>query len=92
MNIFIGRLSAETSEKDLYVLFKEFGYVDNCYLVRDKISKKSRGYAYVIIRDEQEAQNAISNLNGYELNGEKMMVKKARSGEIRFIREESQNP
>lgn len=87
MNIFIGRLSTKTTEKELYTLFKNYGFVDKCYIVRDKVGKCSRGYAYIIMNNTKEAELAINKLNNYELNGELMMVKPARKGEIRFITE-----
>ncbi len=89
MNIFVGRLAQETTEKDLYLLFKQYGYVDAVMLSRDKLSKRSRGYAYVIIKQQADAESAIAALNNHELYGEKMMVKRARPGEIRFIKEEN---
>ncbi len=91
MNIFIGRLASQTTEKELYLLFKQYGYISNIMLVRDKIIKKSRGYAYVVIKDEDDANRAIAALNNYELNGKKMMVKKARPREVRLIKDNSEN-
>ncbi|MEA1874119.1 MAG: RNA-binding protein [Bacteroidota bacterium] len=88
MNIFIGRLSSKTCEKTLTDLFNKFGTVKICFVVRDKQTKHSRGYAYVIMPNKQEAENAIQSMNNYEIHGEKMMVKKARPGEIKFIKEE----
>jgi len=88
MNIFVGRLASATCEKTLTDLFSEFGRVETCFVVRDKQTKHSRGYAYVIMPNNTEAVTAIQSMHNYELNGEKMMVKKARPGEIKFIKEE----
>lgn len=88
MNIFIGRLASATCEKTLTDLFSKFGRVEICFVVRDKQTKHSRGYAYVIMPNNTEAEKAIKSMNNYEIHGEKMMVKKARPGEIKFIKEE----
>ncbi|MDA3910640.1 MAG: RNA-binding protein [Bacteroidales bacterium] len=88
MIIFVGRLSSKTCEKTLTDLFSDFGTIELCFVVRYKQTKHSRGYAYVIMPNNNEAKNAIQSMNNYELNGEKMMVKKARPGEMKFIKEE----
>jgi len=88
MNIFVGRLSSKTCEKTLTDLFSKFGSVEICFVVRDKQTKHSRGYAYVIMPNKHEAEKAINSMNNYEIHGEKMMVKKARSGEIKFVKED----
>ena len=86
MNIFIGRLDKDTTDKDIYHLFKEYGYVNTCFVIKDKITKVSRGHGYVVMKNDDEAMAAISALNGYVLNGEEMMVKPAKPGEIKYIR------
>lgn len=85
MNIFIGRLSNSTTNKDIYLLFKPYGFIIDSFIVKDKISQRSRGYGYVIMRDKEDALKAIEELNGYLLNEEELIVKPARPGEIQYI-------
>jgi RNA recognition motif-containing protein len=91
MNIFVGRLAAKTCEKTLTELFSQFGTVEICFVVRDKQTKHSRGYAYVIMPNNNEAETAIKSMNNFKLHDEKMMVKRARPGEIKFIKEEGES-
>ncbi len=79
MNIYVGNLSYETTEDDLRQAFKEYGEVSSVNLIKDKYSGKSRGFAFVEMASNDEAMEAMTNLNGQELNGRTLNVNQARS-------------
>ena len=78
MNIFVGNLNFSTTQEDLQATFGQFGNVERVNLVTDRDSGQPRGFAFVEMTDANEAQNAISQLNGTELNGRAMNVNEAR--------------
>jgi cold-inducible RNA-binding protein len=77
-NIFVGNLSYSTTQEDLQATFAEFGTVERVSVVTDRDSGQPRGFAFVEMTSAQEAQNAISQLNGAELHGRAMNVNEAR--------------
>jgi RNA recognition motif-containing protein len=63
MNIFISNLSFRVNDDDLKTLFDEYGEVFSAKVITDKFSGKSRGFGFVEMNNEKEAQNAIDKLN-----------------------------
>jgi cold-inducible RNA-binding protein len=78
MNIFVGNLSFQTSQDELHAAFAQFGNVDRVNIVTDRDTGQPRGFAFVEMTDQREAETAISQLNGAELNGRAMNVNEAR--------------
>jgi RNA recognition motif-containing protein len=78
MNIYIGNLSYEVTEKDLQEAFEAFGQVESVNIVKDKYSGRSRGFGFVEMSEDTEAQSAIDGLNSKELKGRTIKVNKAR--------------
>ncbi len=78
MNIFVGNLSFEAKEADVYKLFTGFGSVAFVSIVMEKKGKKSRGFGFLQMPDEQQAQAAIAALNGKEFMGRPLNVELAR--------------
>ena len=74
MNIFVGNLSFAAKEDDVYRAFAGFGMVINVAIVMEKKGKKSRGFGFVEMPDEQEALSAIANLDGKEILGRPINV------------------
>jgi len=74
MNIFVGNLSFTAKEKDVYRVFAGFGVVTNVVIVMEKKGKKSRGFGFVEMPDEQEALAAIAVLHGKEILGRPVNV------------------
>jgi len=74
MHIFVGNLSFEAKEIDLQRVFMAFGVVTSVAIVMEKKGKKSRGFGFVEMPDEQEAQAAIASLNGREILGRPINV------------------
>jgi RNA recognition motif-containing protein len=82
-NIFVGNLSYQTTESELEAAFAAFGTVERVSLVRDRDSGQSRGFAFVEMPTNAEADNAIQALNGREMNGRALNVNEARPREQR---------
>ncbi|HLG33078.1 MAG TPA: hypothetical protein VI362_08535 [Ignavibacteriaceae bacterium] len=78
MNIYVGNLSQEVSEEDLNTLFAEYGKVSSTKVIRDMFSQESRGFGFVEMPGQAEAQKAIDELNTRELKGKKLIVNEAR--------------
>ena len=79
MNIFVGNFPFEAVEKDIRSLFKGFGKVDSVSVVMEKGGRKSRGYGFVVMLNEEQALAAISILNGKEFMGRPLNVSSALS-------------
>jgi len=77
MNIFIAKLNFSTQSEDLQDVFEAFGTVDSAKVIMDKFTGKSRGFGFVEMPDDDEAMNAINDLNDSELDGNTIVVKKA---------------
>ncbi len=74
MNIFVGNLSFEAKESDVLGAFASFGKVDSVVIVMEKKGKKSRGFGFLEMPDEQEALAAITGLQGKEILGRPINV------------------
>src|SRR5207248_1374233 len=83
MKLYVGNLSFETTENDLQDLFEKHGTVNEVHLMMDKMTGKSRGFAFVTMNDGAQAGAAMSSLNGQELNGRALNVNEARPREDR---------
>ena len=77
MNIFVAKLNFDTQESDLQHAFEEFGQVDSAKIIMDKFTGKSKGFGFVEMPNDDEAQNAIDELNDQELDGRNIVLKKA---------------
>jgi len=83
MKLYVGNLSFETTENDLQDLFEQHGTVKEVHLMMDKMTGKSRGFAFVTMGDATQGNAAMSALNGKELNGRALNVNEARPREDR---------
>ena len=79
MKIYVGNLSYEMTEQDLRQEFEAFGGVDSVSVITDKYSGRPKGFAFVEMFSEENAQNAISGLNDTELAGMQLKVSKAQT-------------
>jgi RNA recognition motif-containing protein len=77
-NIFVGNLSYQTTQDDLQSAFASYGAVERVNIITDRDTGKPRGFAFVEMTEQREAQAAISALNGRELNGRALNVNEAR--------------
>ncbi len=78
MNIYVGNLSYEATEDDLREAFGRFGQVASVNVIKDRDTGRSKGFGFVEMPTQQEAQAAIAGLNGQELKGRAMNVNEAR--------------
>ncbi len=83
MKLYVGNLSFETTENDLQDLFEQHGKVSEVALMMDRMTGKSRGFAFVTMGDNAEASAAMTPLNGKEVGGRTLTVNEARAREER---------
>jgi cold-inducible RNA-binding protein len=83
MKMYVGNLSFESTENDLQDLFEQHGAVNEVRLMMDRMTGKSRGFAFVTMNDGAQANAAQGALNGHELNGRALNVNEARPREER---------
>ena len=83
MNIYVGNLDFKLTEDDLQKSFSAFGEVESVKIITDKFSGNSKGFGFVEMPNKDEAESAINDLNGKELNGRSMKVSEARPRENR---------
>lgn len=80
--IYVGNLSYQTTESDLTTLFEQVGQVDSVNVITDRDTGRSKGFAFVEMSNE-DADKAITQLNGTEVNGRTLTVNEARPREER---------
>lgn len=81
--LFVGNLSFKTTEGDLQRLFEQAGTVTSCTIIMDKFTNKSRGFAFVEMASQEEANKAVADFNGKDLDGRTLTVNEARPREDR---------
>jgi len=84
--IYVGNLNYETTEDDLRDVFKECGNVLSIKIITDAYTGKSRGFGFIEMETESEAQQAIDTLNGREVNGNQIRVNVAKENRNRRTR------
>lgn len=77
MNIFVAKLNFKTRKEDLEAAFAKFGQVSSVNIVRDKQTGRSKGYGFIEMPNDDEANNAIAALNEKDLDGRPIVVKVA---------------
>jgi cold-inducible RNA-binding protein len=77
-NIFVGNLSYQTTQDELYAAFSHYGAVERVNIITDRDTGQPRGFAFVEMTESRDAATAISQLNGAELNGRALNVNEAR--------------
>ncbi len=79
--IYVGNLSFNTSSGDLETAFSEFGTVESANVIEDRETGRSRGFAFVEMSSGAEASQAITVMNGKELDGRELIVNEAKPRE-----------
>jgi len=77
MNIFVGSLPFSIKEADLRGFFEEYGTVESVKVITDKFSGRSKGFAFVEMPNDEEAQKAINEMNGGTIDGRTIVVNKS---------------
>ena len=78
MNIYVGNLSYEVTEKDLEEAFEAFGEIESVKIIKDNYTGRSKGFGFVEMSNNADAQSAINGLNDKELKGRALKVNTAR--------------
>ena len=81
MNIYVGNLSWGLKDQDLANLFTPFGEVASAKIVMDKFTQRSKGFGFVEMPNDEQAQAAIAQLNGSEIEGRNLVVNESRPKE-----------
>lgn len=81
--LFVGGLSYDVTNNELEELFSQVGKIESISLVTDRYTGQSKGFAFVEMMTEEDAQAAIQKLNGYNLKGRTIVVNEARPREDR---------
>ncbi len=80
-NIYVGNLVWEATMDDLFTLFREYGDVAQAQVIMDRDTGRSRGFGFVVMNNDAEAQKAIEALNGFDFKGRPLTVNEARPRE-----------
>jgi RNA recognition motif-containing protein len=83
MNIYVGNLSFDETEASLETVFSAHGEVTSARIITDRETGRSRGFGFVEMADDAQAQAAIAALNGTNVNGRDLTVNEARPREER---------
>jgi RNA recognition motif-containing protein len=78
MNLYIGNLAWGVTDQELFEMLSKYGNVITAKVVTDKITKRSRGFGFAEMSNDNEAQNAINDLNGKPLKGRNITINEAR--------------
>jgi RNA recognition motif-containing protein len=78
MNLYIGNLSQEVTNEDLQETFAQYGEVASAKVIKDNYSNLSKGFGFVEMPSNSEADTAIKTLNGTELKGNRLQISEAR--------------
>ena len=77
MNLYVGNLSWTMTEDDLRTLFEQYGTVTSIKIVKDRETGRSKGFGFVEMENDTEAQNALSSLYDKEIQGRKIVINEA---------------
>lgn len=78
MKLFVGNLPYSVNDAKLRELFEPFGEVSEATVIKDKFSGRSKGFGFVTFNDDANAQKAIADLNGKDMEGRQINVNEAR--------------
>ena len=83
MNLYVGNLPYRITEDQLRSAFEEFGSVASCSIITDRATGQSKGFGFLEMPENREAEEAIHQMNGRDLMGRKINVNEARPRESR---------
>jgi len=79
--LFIGNIEWGVTEDDLKELFGKHGEIEEAIIIKDNMSGRSKGFGFITFSNEEDADKAMEELNGYELNERSLVVNEARQRE-----------
>lgn len=77
MNIYVANIPFALSEEELEAIFAEYGAISSVKIIKDKLSGQSRGFGFVEMENDNEGDVAVEELDGFEVRGRELKVKKA---------------
>ena len=83
MQIYVGNIAYSTTEENLESLFSKYGEVDAVKIITDRETGRAKGFGFITMNNDSEAQNAIEELNEKEFEGRTLRVNEARPREER---------
>ena len=83
MQIYVGNISYAVSEQDLGDLFAQYGEVDAVKIITDRETGRAKGFGFITMNNDDDAQNAIEKLNGQDFDGRALRVNEAKPREER---------
>ena len=83
MNIYVGNLSFDSTEDDIRKVFESYGQVDSVKIITDRYSGRSKGFGFIEMPNDEEAKNAMAEINGKEVGGRPLKCDEARPREER---------
>ncbi|MBN1899959.1 RNA-binding protein [Candidatus Sumerlaeota bacterium] len=87
MKIYVGNLNYNLTKEDLRASFEAFGEVSDATIIADRFSGRSKGFGFVEMPNQEEAEKAIADMNGKDFHGRSLIVNQARPREERPRRE-----
>ncbi|MFW5835723.1 MAG: RNA recognition motif domain-containing protein [bacterium] len=84
MNIYVGNLDFKVNEDELQRVFEEYGAVSSAKIITDKFSGRSKGFGFVEMDNDDEANEAIKDLNGTMLENREIVVNEAKPRKTRY--------
>ncbi|QBQ53973.1 RNA recognition motif domain-containing protein [Nitrosococcus wardiae] len=88
MNIYVGNLSYQVTDEDLRAAFENYGEVSSAKVIVDKFSNRSKGFGFVEMVRQEDAETAIKEMNDSDLQGRQIIVNQARPRNEGFRRNE----
>ena len=86
MNIYVGNLNFKVKESELQEIFENYGEVTSVKIITDKYSGRSKGFGFVEMQNDEEAQKAIEGLNGTSVKEREIVVNEAKPKRDNFSR------
>lgn len=78
MKLYVGNISWNSTSESLKEYFEQFGAVEDAFIMKDKVTRRSKGFGFVTFTNEEDAQKAIEATNGKEFDGRALTVNEAR--------------
>ncbi len=78
MNLFVGNLNWKCTDQDLFHLFSNFGEVESCKVVMDRDTSRSKGFGFVSMKHDNEAEKAAEEMNGQQFMERALKIEGAR--------------
>ena len=78
MNIYVGNLPHATTEEELRALFEQYGTVSKAIIIKDRETRQPRGFGFVDMESDDEANEAMNSLNGTDFGGRELRINEAR--------------